>query len=265
MTSRIVPPLTHERLKELLHYNPGTGVFTWLSHRSSRVRAGDVAGTVKPSGRRVIVIDKRDYFASRLAWFYVNATWPGVLHCIDGDLDNLAIRNLAPASCDALPAITEKRLAALLEYDQKTGRFTWRAGHGGVAAGTIAGCVGNHGYIQIGVLGRKILAHRLAWFCAYGDWPEEIDHVNGVRTDNRIANLRVVTRAENCRNSRRYRNNKTGACGVWENPKTGTFQAYVTRGGTRRYIGSYKTSEEAAAARKEAQSGMGFTDRHGEP
>lgn len=75
MTTARTVALTHERLQELLHYDPETGVFTWRVSRGS-VEAGAVAGTVKPDGYIHIQIDKRMYKAHRLAWFYVNKVWP---------------------------------------------------------------------------------------------------------------------------------------------------------------------------------------------
>lgn len=67
--------LTHSRLCELLHYDPHTGVFRWAVDRA-RVRAGDVAGCYDCNGYRTIRIDGYDYFAHRLAWFFVHASWP---------------------------------------------------------------------------------------------------------------------------------------------------------------------------------------------
>lgn len=68
--------ISHERLKEMLVYDPETGIFTWRIRVSYSVLAGMVAGFVHPSGYRVIRIQRRTYKASRLAWFYVNGAWP---------------------------------------------------------------------------------------------------------------------------------------------------------------------------------------------
>jgi hypothetical protein len=95
--------LTAERLRELLHYEPLTGIFTWLVSTNGRVIVGDVAGCVGEDGYSRISIDGRKYMAHRLAWFYVHGEWPGgrLDHrknkCFADKSDN-RIANLRPAS-----------------------------------------------------------------------------------------------------------------------------------------------------------------------
>lgn len=92
--------------------------------------------------------------------------------------------------------LTSESLKLALNYDSKTGLFT------NVENGKLCGCDSNsHGYISIGVYGKRHLAHRLAWLYVYGEFPKnQIDHINRVKTDNRIENLRDVTSAENLKN-----------------------------------------------------------------
>ena len=68
--------ITQERLKELLDYNPDTGVFIWINSYSQHVKDGDVAGTITKNGYRVITLDGKIYRAARLAWLYINGEWP---------------------------------------------------------------------------------------------------------------------------------------------------------------------------------------------
>jgi hypothetical protein len=89
------PDLTAERLRELLNYDPSTGVFTWLENRGATICKAKIAGTITNWGYRIITINKRNYRANRLAWLYVNSVWPNVfIDHIDGVRTNNAINNL---------------------------------------------------------------------------------------------------------------------------------------------------------------------------
>ena len=68
--------ISHKALQSLLDYDPNTGQFTWKVDRRPNIKAGDVAGTVKPTGYIAIMISRKMYSASRLAWFYSYGTWP---------------------------------------------------------------------------------------------------------------------------------------------------------------------------------------------
>lgn len=90
-----VSNLTQERLKEMLDYDPATGVFIWKGCGRG-VRTGRRAGSCDPTkrGYRYIKVDQEDHLAGRLAWFWVNGVWPRLLRYQDGDVDNCAIDNL---------------------------------------------------------------------------------------------------------------------------------------------------------------------------
>src|SRR5215510_1403832 len=94
--------------------------------------------------------------------------------------------------------IEHAELKKLLSYDEKTGLFRWRVPRKGSERGRVGSY--NLGYIDIRLLGRKYWAHRLAWFYVYGRWPSLLDHINRVKSDNRISNLREVSQKENCNN-----------------------------------------------------------------
>ncbi|MCE5182491.1 MAG: HNH endonuclease [Betaproteobacteria bacterium] len=138
-----------------------------------------------------------------------------------------------------------------LRYDPDTGLFTWVSTRGNSKAGTVAGyVVPRAGYIKIGFEDRLFFAHRLAWLFSYDQWPDHfIDHKNGIRTDNRISNLRRASIADNNRNRR-----PEGRCrkGVTQHKHTGRFHALIAAEGKRHFLGSFATEAEAYAAYCEA-------------
>ena len=158
--------------------------------------------------------------------------------------------------------LTQQRLKELLSYDQDTGAFVWRVQRGKALAGLVARTLNSSGHIKIGIDGYEYLAHRLAWLYVYGQMPEnEIDHINGIRSDNSINNLRDVPSFVNRRNTARYSNNTTGVTGV--SKAKGKYRAYIEGYGRRICLGVFLTIEEASEARKKANVDYGYTSRHG--
>lgn len=146
--------------------------------------------------------------------------------------------------------VTQARLKELLDYNPSTGIFTWREGRGGMAAGSVAGCVSSEGYVQLTVDGKHYKAHRLAWLYVHGEFPlNQLDHINRVRTDNRICNLRPATHAENAQNQRKHRDNTSGVTGVSWDKKSRKWRANIRLNGRKIFLGLYETIKEAAAAR----------------
>jgi hypothetical protein len=159
-----------------------------------------------------------------------------------------------------------------LDYDPDTGIFTWRnrplahfvnqrgwatwnAQHAGSRAGSL--CAASYWTIRLSR--RLILAHRFAWLMVHGVDPVgmEIDHINGVRVDNRITNLRLATPSENAANKRKALNTKTGIKGV---QKIGRgYAAYITTNYKRLHLGYFSTIEKAAEAAR-----LGRIRLHGE-
>lgn len=152
--------------------------------------------------------------------------------------------------------LTAEHVRNLLDYDPETGIFTWRVStnSNGAKAGQRAGCRKPHGYRYVGVSGAEYSEHRLVWLYVYGRWPtEQVDHRNGVRDDNRIANLRECTCAENRQNVGMKGDNTSGHQGVrWDADRERWF-AYITVGGRMRNLGRFGELEEAIAARAKAK------------
>lgn len=141
-----------------------------------------------------------------------------------------------------------------LEYDAETGAFTWRARRSNrVPAGSSAGSVDAGGYIIIPINGQNYKAHRLAWLYVNGEWPDgQLDHINGAKTDNRIANLRIATPAENAANRSRRSNGRSGLKGVsWCN-RNGRWLASIRHHGRNRHLGYFDDPNEAHAAYADA-------------
>lgn len=158
------------------------------------------------------------------------------------------------ASQNSTTKIGHEELLQWLKFDPDTGVFAWaKSGRGSVKAGSPAGGIDVSGYVQLRLLGRIYKGHRLAWFYVYRQWPNgDIDHINGVRNDNRIANLRVVTNAINCQNKRSpLPGNKTGFLGV--HVARGKYRAAIMLNNKQHHLGRFDTPEAAHKAYVEAK------------
>lgn len=127
----------------------------------------------------------------------------------------------------------------VLWYDRETGLFRWLVNRRGpVKALDVAGSLTRHGYVRIKVDQEVFLAHRLAWFLEHGEWPvDEIDHIDGDPLNNRISNLRVCTRSQNCKNVR--------AVGASYDKKRGKWMARICVDYKHINLGRYDTRQEA--------------------
>jgi hypothetical protein len=139
------------------------------------------------------------------------------------------------------------KLKEALDYDSETGEFRWKVTRGKARKGALAGTPTN-GYVQIGLGGELFKAHQLAWLFVHGAWPElDMDHINGIRSDNRIVNLREATREVNQQNLRKpHADNRNGLLGVVTNHAR--FSARIMVRGKPIYLGTFATPEQAHAA-----------------
>jgi hypothetical protein len=154
--------------------------------------------------------------------------------------------------------LTQERLKELFYYDKKTGFFKRVKGIAskGGSINNIAGCLTVRGYWKICVDGKQYTAHRLAWLYVYGNFPEGfIDHINRIKVDNKISNLRVVTRSENLQNIyKATKKNKTsGVLGVSWFKRDKKWQAEIQKNKKRIYLGRYDSLEDAKNAYLEAK------------
>ena len=144
--------------------------------------------------------------------------------------------------------LTAEKLREQLHYDPATGVFTRRVARANnTKVGDIAGSRNDEGYVVVKVLSHSYRAHRLAWLHVYGVWPQNpLDHINGIRDDNRIENLRAATHTENLRNAKKRKNTRCALKGV--NFNKGRFRAIITVASKRIHLGYYDTEEDAHAA-----------------
>lgn len=137
-------------------------------------------------------------------------------------------------------------------YTPANGVLTWRNTRGRIKAGCEAGSVTSEGYRAVCVARQRYYVHRIIWLITYGTFPvsgNDVDHVNGNRSDNRINNLRSVTRSQNGQNQHRGRAGKTskhiGVCWMARDKK---WAAYIKVGGRRLSLGYHVTEGGASSA-----------------
>lgn len=156
-------------------------------------------------------------------------------------------------------------LRSLITYDADTGLISCKKGRRGVKENAFSRCVDSCGYLHMTIFGKSYRLHRLAWLYAHGKWPRgRIDHINGIKTDNRLSNLRECIAGENARNVRRRKDNTTGVTGVTWCKQTGKFRAQIHYMGKTRPLGRFDSFVKAWEARLVAEVSSGlFTVRHG--
>ena len=161
--------------------------------------------------------------------------------------------------------LTQAVLKKTLLYSPSTGIFTWLNPKAyNIKAGSIAGGLDLEGYRIIRINGVQHRSHRLAWFYVTGSFPvDDIDHINGVRDDNRIENLRVVTAQENQRNQKRRQDNTSGVTGVSWCKRSNKWRSVIGNNGKNIYLGQFDILEEAIAARHLADIKYGYHPNHG--
>ena len=149
--------------------------------------------------------------------------------------------------------ITQSELSALFHYDPETGNFTrlitvkYNA-----IKGSVAGSISTNGYLRIRIRNKYYLSHRLAWLYVYGCWPTQfVDHINGVKTDNRINNLRQAEGSQNYYNTGMRSHNTSGAKGVSLHARTGRWKARCSVNKREFHLGLFDTVSEASAAYEE--------------
>lgn len=180
------------------------------------------------------------------------------------------------------PLPAQDVLHQLLSYDPETGMLTWNerdvswfredvyCGPRRVCATWNARYAGkpaiNHisanGYREGPLLGQRVKAHRIIWKMMMGDDPDQVDHINGDRADNRWTNLRDGDQSQNQRNAARRNDNSTGVVGVSPYRHERRRPTWVVKIGDR-HVGYFTDFEAAISARRAAEREHGFHPNHG--
>lgn len=172
---------------------------------------------------------------------------------------------------------SQAQLRHLFDYDDSVGALIWRPRaesefdtkrvHGiwnTRFAGKAAGCLGPNGYIRIEIVHRPYYAHRLIWAWNFGEICEglNIDHADGIRSNNRLKNLKLVPQAMNLRNQGKRSDNTSGFKGVFWYPRDNNWRAIPRVNGESYRLGSFDRLEDAALAVADFYRKNGFTERH---
>jgi len=157
--------------------------------------------------------------------------------------------------------LNQKTLKKHLDYDPETGIFKWKTTlNRRIRVGDVAGTLRSDGYIQIALFHKDYLAHRLAWLYVNEEFPKDhMDHINGVRIDNRIVNLRAVTYTENNRNRSLSKRNTSGVMGVSWCKRDQKWQVVIQK----TFYGRFKFKSDAIAKAEEVYKELGFHENHG--
>lgn len=147
-----------------------------------------------------------------------------------------------------MQTLTHSSLTELISYNKESGIFTWLVNRNKTRIGDTCGHKSSQGYVRICLNYKMYLAHRLAWFYVTKTWPDQqIDHINGVRDDNRFCNLRDVSNSENQQNqTRAQKDSASGLLGVYRNGEN--WKAVICINQCNTHLGTYATKELAYEA-----------------
>lgn len=155
-------------------------------------------------------------------------------------------------------------LNKLFKYDPENGVLYSLCNSKRRKIGDVLGTKDGKGHLQVWAEGRLFAVHRIVWKMQTGKDPVgHIDHINGVRDNNKFENLRDVTEQENHKNVRPLKNNTSGHVGVIFHKLTNKWAAVIGVNGKHKHLGLFQEKEGAIQARKDAEKLYGFHENHG--
>lgn len=172
--------------------------------------------------------------------------------------------------------INQNVLIELLEYDADTGKLFWkkrdkkwfkneRIANAWNTQHSLKECfcIKSHEYLAGTIFKKRYLTHRIIWLLIYGEYPDQIDHINGIKTDNRLINLRNVTKSVNMTNTKISSVNTTGTVGIYWSKSSKKWFSRIQKNKKVIHLGFFDDKEEAISVRKAAEIKYGFHKNHG--
>lgn len=168
-----------------------------------------------------------------------------------------------PTKVNTIP-YSKEELHDFFRYDPETGKLFWKVSRGRIKIGDEAGSL-THGYLEIGLYGSSYKVHRIIAKMFFDEFDESllIDHQNGIKNDNRLSNLRMVSNQENLKNQGFRSNNKSGYVGICWYERYGMWKVQTMVNGKQIYGGRYLDINDAIKARDELYKKHGFHPNHG--
>lgn len=202
------------------------------------------------------------YYTARLLWALASGFWPKhPMQFLDGNKYNVCLSNLFQPPVERLDTCSQEQMQELFSYDADSGAFQHKEL---LTAKTIIGAeVGYRectGYRKFTLNDKDYPIANLIWSYVYGYYPPVlVDHINHVRDDNRLENLRHATHVQNCRNMSLSANNTSGRCGIGYHAPTQKWRVTILG----EHKGLFSTFEEAITVRESAEKELGFHPNHG--
>lgn len=158
--------------------------------------------------------------------------------------------------------ITQERLMELFKYDEQTGLLLVVKNRKGSSkkVGSVAGSISKNGYVELDIDAKRYTVHRLAFLYMLGKFPNEVDHINMNKQDNRWCNLRDCSHVDNMQNTPKRSTSTTGFTGVYAYKNK--FRAKINVNGKQIHLGEFATAIEASVVYSDAK--LAYHNKHHE-